>query len=131
MLLFTLAVTFTVYKFSISLSKLTGVYTHTHTHTHTHSDKLRQCLGIGREEYPVYIYRMRELGYPPGYRLLECEATLRMYENSSNGKRSKVGLGLLGLLPVKLVSSFLGLATPPLIPFTIRCDWIQTPCPDD
>ena len=64
-----------------------SVYTHTHTHTHTHteySDKLRKALGIMNEtDYPPYIYRMRELDYPPGYRLLAAETALKMYEDTS------------------------------------------------
>lgn len=31
------------------------------------SDKLREALGIGRDQLPPYIYRMRSLGYPPGW----------------------------------------------------------------
>ena len=48
-----------------------------------YSDKLRKALGLLNEsDYPPYIYRMRELGYPPGYRLLAGEKTLKMYENA-------------------------------------------------
>lgn len=31
------------------------------------SPQLRQALGIGKDELPVWIYRMRALGYPPGW----------------------------------------------------------------
>lgn len=33
------------------------------------SDKLRDALGVDRNELPPYIYKMRELGYPPGWKL--------------------------------------------------------------
>lgn len=31
------------------------------------SDNLRKALGLHRNELPPYIYRMRMLGYPPGW----------------------------------------------------------------
>ena len=31
------------------------------------SDKLREALGLRKDEAPKYIYLMRELGYPPGW----------------------------------------------------------------
>ena len=31
------------------------------------SSKLSGALGLRREELPRYIYRMRDLGYPPGW----------------------------------------------------------------
>lgn len=36
------------------------------------SEKLRQALGLSSDQLPSYIYRMRELGYPPGW-LKEAE----------------------------------------------------------
>lgn len=36
------------------------------------SDRLRQALGLSSDQLPSYIYRMRELGYPPGW-LKEAE----------------------------------------------------------
>ncbi len=47
------------------------------------SDKLRGALGIGETDYPPYVYRMREIGYPPGYTLLEEEETLGVYDDVS------------------------------------------------
>lgn len=38
------------------------------------SDELRKALGLKSQDLPDYIYRMRLLGYPPGY-LLEAEVT--------------------------------------------------------
>ncbi|KAJ8042680.1 Zinc finger CCHC domain-containing protein 8 [Holothuria leucospilota] len=38
------------------------------------SDELRKALGLQPQDLPDYIYRMRALGYPPGY-LLEAEVT--------------------------------------------------------
>ncbi|VDQ07937.1 unnamed protein product [Trichobilharzia regenti] len=29
--------------------------------------KLRKALGLGRHDIPIHIYRMRSLGYPPGW----------------------------------------------------------------
>jgi hypothetical protein len=49
------------------------------------SDKLRKALGLMNDiDYPPYIYRMRELDYPPGYRLLAAETTLKLYEDCSD-----------------------------------------------
>ena len=31
------------------------------------SDNLREALGISANQIPVYVYRMRMLGYPPGW----------------------------------------------------------------
>ena len=31
------------------------------------SDKLREALGLTKREVPTHIYRMRILGYPPGW----------------------------------------------------------------
>jgi hypothetical protein len=34
------------------------------------SDKLLSALGLKRGDIPEYIYNMRQLGYPPGYKLV-------------------------------------------------------------
>ena len=44
-------------------------------------------------DYPPYIYRMRELDYPPGYRLLTEETSLKMYDNCGGGGRGGRGGG--------------------------------------
>ncbi|CAG2166983.1 unnamed protein product, partial [Oppiella nova] len=31
------------------------------------SEELREAAGIHRDKLPIWIYRMRVLGYPPGY----------------------------------------------------------------
>lgn len=31
------------------------------------SEKLRKALGLRKQDLPPYIYRMRVLGYPPGW----------------------------------------------------------------
>lgn len=36
------------------------------------SDKLREALGVRNDQLPMFIYRMRSLGYPPGW-LLEAK----------------------------------------------------------
>lgn len=33
------------------------------------SDELREALDISRRDIPLHIYRMRSLGYPPGWLL--------------------------------------------------------------
>ncbi len=43
------------------------------------SSALREALGINDNELPPYIYKMRSLGYPPGY-LKSKEPTLLMYD---------------------------------------------------
>ena len=40
---------------------------------------------MNETDYPPYIYRMRALDYPPGYRILARERGLRMYD-SADGK---------------------------------------------
>ena len=42
------------------------------------SDSLREALMIPKEDLPPYIYRMRDLGYPPGY-LKSNKSLLLMY----------------------------------------------------
>lgn len=49
------------------------------------SDKLRQALGVTGEEYPPYITRMRDLGYPPGYKLLQMTESLVLYGEEATG----------------------------------------------
>lgn len=31
------------------------------------SDKLREAIGLHRDKIPIWVYRMRVLGYPPGW----------------------------------------------------------------
>lgn len=63
------------------------------------SDKLRRALGIRETEHPPYIYRMRQLGYPPGYKLLAVEETLTLYEdNDDEGTLSR----RLDILPFQM-----------------------------
>ena len=51
-----------------------------------YSDKLRQALGVTGEEYPPYITRMRDLGYPPGYKLLQMTESLVLYGEEATGE---------------------------------------------
>ena len=51
------------------------------------SDRLRQALGMTGDEYPPYIHRMRELGYPPGYRLLQMTESLVLYGGEVSGRQ--------------------------------------------
>ena len=71
-------------------------WSHTLANAHTHtlslflsgtsSEKLRKALGImNSPDYPPYIYRMRELGYPIGYKLLARERPLQMYDTANGG----------------------------------------------
>ena len=39
---------------------------------------------VNETDYPPYIYRMRLLKYPPGYRLLQKEGKLEIYNNPSD-----------------------------------------------
>ena len=48
------------------------------------SGKLREALGIGEQEVPMYIYRMRYLGYPPGYLPKEAKPSLLLYDGDGN-----------------------------------------------
>jgi zinc finger CCHC domain-containing protein 8 len=48
------------------------------------SDKLREALGIGDNEVPPYIYKMRMLGYPPGYIPSVNSSTLVLYDADGN-----------------------------------------------
>lgn len=48
------------------------------------SMNLREALGIGEQDVPVYIYKMRYLGYPPGYLPKEAKPSLLMYDGDGN-----------------------------------------------
>ena len=48
------------------------------------SDKLREALSIKPDELPPYIYRMRELGYPPGYLPHNQQPDLLLYDADGN-----------------------------------------------
>lgn len=59
------------------------------------SEKLRRALGLHKNDLPPYIYRMRVLGYPPGW-IKEAEdetSNLCMFDiegkTVSNHKRKK------------------------------------------
>lgn len=69
------------------------------------SEKLRKALGLHKSDIPPYIYRMRLLGYPPGW-IKEAEeeaSNLCMFDiegkNVSNNKRKKTSID-----PEKIVS---------------------------
>ena len=51
------------------------------------SSKLRAALGLSDKSHtpPLYILRMRELGYPPGWRQIQ-EEYLRMFDEAGQGK---------------------------------------------
>ena len=52
------------------------------------SDNLRHALGLRPNQLPLYIYRMRVLGYPPGW-LKEAEvhqADVKMYDATGRSK---------------------------------------------
>lgn len=48
------------------------------------SAKLREALGIGEQDVPFYIYKMRYLGYPPGYLPKEAKPSLLLYDGDGN-----------------------------------------------
>ena len=48
------------------------------------SDKLREALGIESDQLPPYIYRMRNLGYPPGYLPHNQQPDLLLYDAEGN-----------------------------------------------
>ncbi|XP_028143753.1 zinc finger CCHC domain-containing protein 8 homolog [Diabrotica virgifera virgifera] len=55
------------------------------------SDKLREALGIKRNQLPSYIYQMRGHGYPPGW-LEEAKfvySNLTMFDSDGNNVRAK------------------------------------------
>lgn len=51
------------------------------------SSKLRAALGLSDKNHtpPLYILRMRELGYPPGWRQIQ-EEDLKMFDEPGQGK---------------------------------------------
>lgn len=48
------------------------------------SDKLREALDIHPEELPPYIYKMRQIGYPPGYLPHNQKPDLLLYDAEGN-----------------------------------------------
>lgn len=48
------------------------------------SANLREALGIRADELPTYIYKMRQLGYPPGYLPGASNSTLLLYNADGN-----------------------------------------------
>ena len=55
------------------------------------SDQLRKALGLRKGEVPEYIYNMRVLGYPPGYKLAGSNwSGMSMYDEHQS---STGGLG--------------------------------------
>ena len=48
------------------------------------SDKLRAALSLQDGECPIFINRMREYGYPPGWKLFR-EETLKMFDSTGEG----------------------------------------------
>lgn len=48
------------------------------------SDKLKEALGIGEQDVPFYIYKMRFLGYPPGYLPKEPKPSLLIYDGDGS-----------------------------------------------
>ena len=50
----------------------------------TISENLREALGLGKEDLPLYIYRMRYHGYPPGYSPRAAKPSLLLYDGDGN-----------------------------------------------
>lgn len=48
------------------------------------SDNLREALGLSANDVPPYIYKMRVLGYPPGYIPSATTPTLALYDADGN-----------------------------------------------
>ena len=48
------------------------------------SEKLQEALGIFKEDLPLYIYRMRVAGYPPGYLPNASKPSLVLYDGDGN-----------------------------------------------
>ena len=48
------------------------------------SENLKQALGLGDEDLPPYIYRMRYHGYPPGYLPNAAKPSLLLYDGDGN-----------------------------------------------
>jgi len=52
------------------------------------SDDLREAMGINHQQLPPYIYKMRAIGYPPGW-LEEAKVQssgLAMFDKHGRGK---------------------------------------------
>jgi zinc finger CCHC domain-containing protein 8 len=52
------------------------------------SSKLSRALGLGKHELPKHIYRMRALGYPPGWfeEARISHSGLTLYDSQGKGK---------------------------------------------
>lgn len=48
------------------------------------SENLKEALGLGDEDLPLYIYRMRYHGYPPGYLPRTVKPSLLIYDGEGN-----------------------------------------------
>lgn len=48
------------------------------------TDELREALGITEQDLPPYIYRMRHLGYPPGYLPKTVKPSLLIYDGDGS-----------------------------------------------
>jgi len=48
------------------------------------SENLKEALGLGQEDLPLYIYRMRCHGYPPGYLPTAAKPSLLLYDGEGN-----------------------------------------------
>lgn len=99
------------------------------------SDTLRHALGMRQDELPMYIYRMRYLGYPPGW-LKEAEvrqADMKMYDGTGQSvshpdtEEGEAEPTRVKYNPDKLVS-FPGFNTP--VPRGVRddCRELNFPC---
>ena len=49
-----------------------------------YSDKLRIALSLSDGDLPLYIIRMKEFGYPPGWKLLK-EESLKIFDGKEEG----------------------------------------------
>ena len=45
---------------------------------------LKEALGLSKEDLPLYIYRMRYHGYPPGYLPRAMKPSLNLYDGDGN-----------------------------------------------
>ena len=50
----------------------------------TISDNLKEALGLGQQDLPLHIYRMRYHGYPPGYLPKAARPSLLLYDGDGN-----------------------------------------------
>lgn len=55
---------------------------------HIFSRDLRKALDISSRELPEYIYRMRGLGYPPGWmqEAMNKDSGISIFDKDGNGK---------------------------------------------